>query len=32
MNMEELKQWALENRKGLVVGLIAGFVLSRLIK
>lgn len=30
--MEELKQWALENRKGLVVGLIAGFVLSRLIK
>lgn len=32
MTMEELKQWALDNKKGLVVGLIAGFVLSRIIK
>jgi predicted negative regulator of RcsB-dependent stress response len=32
MTLEEIKQWAIENRKGLIVGAVAGFVLSRLLK
>lgn len=32
MTLEDLKAWAILNKKGLVVGLIAGFVVSRLLK
>lgn len=32
MSFEEIKQWALDNKKGLIVGLVAGFVVSRLLK
>lgn len=32
MTLEEIKQWALVNKKGLIVGAILGFVASRLLK
>lgn len=32
MTFEELKQWALDNKKGLIVGAALGFVVSRLLK
>lgn len=32
MTIEEIKQWAKANQKGLIVGAIIGFVASRLLK
>lgn len=32
MTIEEIKQWALDNKNGLIVGVIIGFVASRLLK
>lgn len=32
MTLEDIKLWIRENQKGLIVGGIAGFVLSRLLK
>lgn len=32
MTAEEIKQWIIDNRKGIIAGAIAGFVISRLLK
>jgi hypothetical protein len=32
MTVEEMKIWAIANKKGLIVGLIAGFVLKSILK
>lgn len=32
MTVEQLKQFIRDNQKGLIVGAIAGFVVSRLLK
>jgi predicted negative regulator of RcsB-dependent stress response len=32
VTVEEIKQWIRLNQKGLIVGVIAGFVVSRLLK
>lgn len=32
MELEEIKQWALENKKGLIAGFVIGFVIRGLLK
>jgi predicted negative regulator of RcsB-dependent stress response len=32
MSVEEIKQFIRENQKGLIIGVIAGFVVSRLLR
>lgn len=32
MDLEDIKIWIIDNRKGLIVGVVAGFVLSRILK
>lgn len=32
MTIEEIKFWIRENQKGLIVGVVAGFLLSRILK
>lgn len=32
MDLEQIKAWSYDNRKGLIVGAILGFVVSRLLK
>jgi uncharacterized membrane-anchored protein YhcB (DUF1043 family) len=32
VDLQDVKDWIYDNRKGLVVGVVAGFVLSRILK
>lgn len=32
MDLEDIKTWVSDNRKGLIVGAIVGFILSRVLK
>jgi predicted negative regulator of RcsB-dependent stress response len=32
MTVEEIKQFVRENQKGLIIGVIAGFIVSRLLR
>jgi uncharacterized membrane-anchored protein YhcB (DUF1043 family) len=32
VSLDEIKIWVNDNKKGLIVGVIAGFVISRLLK
>lgn len=32
MDIDTIKQWMISNKKGLIAGVIAGFVISRLLK